>query len=428
MTTNYAKNIAPYSQLFNQVYDRIRGVIATVALRQENYYMCDLIPLCDVIVAVEDDEFFNRFHGWGYPIEMCNDISNLSFMVDEAKRSGKKTIIGISYNSNDDKDIINVIKGVTMKFDLILGNPPYGDKYNVGLHLKIHKVFSELLTETGSIVFVHPSRYLLSHKDGVTLDKDKDINVDKIESVHLIWGNKMFAIGLFVPVGVTIWRNDKTNKVIEVVDDAFTGKTYKCEHSMIHIYGEKYPYFKKWVSAINMGTIEIKVGKKGKTKTVNDSIKNHGEKILTKKYGFVIGTLRGTPPRSGTDEKLKDDFFTIIPKEEKFLSNNYINDSLWESPDYPRGFSFDTEEERTNFVNYLKTKSVRFILSLTKTAKSLHDGELNQIPWMDFTKSYSDKELRVLWNIDDTLWEFIDKNIPDYYPDYHFDGIYCTRR
>ena len=61
---------------------------------------------------------------------------------------------------------------------------------------------------------------------------------------------------------------------------------------------------------------------------------------------------------------------------------------------------------------------------MSKTNQALFRGELNQIPWMNFTKSYSDKTLRDIWHIDDGLWKFIDKSIPDIYSDYHYDGFY----
>ena len=48
-------------------------------------------------------------------------------------------------------------------------------------------------------------------------------------------------------------------------------------------------------------------------------------------------------------------------------------------------------------------------------------GELNRIPWLDFTKERRDADLRVEWNIGDDLWHFIDNKIPDYYTDYKYE-------
>ena len=149
------------------------------------------------------------------------------------------------------------------------------------------------------------------------------------------------------------------------------------------------------------------------------SAKNVG--VVTLPYAFELSTLRGNPAH-GDDIKFKDDFFTIIPKEADKIVPHYLK--AGDAVTYNNVFEFKTADERTNFMNYLKTKAVRFILSLSKVDKNLLYGELNQIPWMDFTRSYSDKELCKMWNIDEKLWKFIDSHIPNYYPDYHFDGFY----
>jgi len=287
-----------------------------------------------------------------------------------------------------------------MHFDIIIGNPAY----NNGLDLKIHKV---LENHADKVVFVHPSGFAISHKDGVSKTECKDVDMSKFESLHLFWGNELFNIGLFVPVCVSIWKKDKVGNTVKVIDDAFTKTTYECDCNMVHLHGKMYPYLIKWLN---------------ENVDFSDNVAKHGGNEATTEFGFAIGTMRGTPPRSGEDSVL-DDFFTIVPNEYSFYKKLFVGKGFTDNS-YARVFSLDSDISRINFGKYLKTKVVRFILSLSKTNQSLIRGELNQIPWMDFSKEWSDEELRKEWNIDDKLWDYINKFIPDFYSDYHYDGIY----
>lgn len=299
---------------------------------------------------------------------------------------------GFHYVSEDDMKKIH--------FDIIIGNPAY----NNGLDLKIHKVLENCADK---VVFVHPSGFAISHKDGVSKVECKDVDMSKFESLHLFWGNELFNIGLFVPVCVSIWKKDKVGNTVKVIDDAFTKTTYECDCNMVHLHGKMFPIIMDWFEN-NVKSDDVMIG--------------HGKNEVTTKYGFSMSSVRGTPPRNG-EGKVLDDFFTAIPDKKKnllaecvgFGTKNDSNENL---------FSFNSEDERKNFINYWKTKCVRFLLSLFKTNQNLFRGELNQIPWMDFSKEWSDETLRKEWNVDDKLWDYINKFIPDFYSDYHYDGIY----
>jgi site-specific DNA-methyltransferase (adenine-specific) len=82
-------------------------------------------------------------------------------------------------------------------------------------------------------------------------------------------------------------------------------------------------------------------------------------------------------------------------------------------------FSLDTEEERDNFIEYLKTDFARFCLSFYKNNANLGTGELAIIPWLDFTNKWTDKELYEKFNVSEELQNYINTFIPDYH------GIRC---
>ena len=296
-----------------------------------------------------------------------------------------------------------------MKFDLTIGNPPY----TKGLDIDIHKSLSNV---SRRIVFVHPSTYLISHKRSSFQKQMKRIDVSKFDSVHLFWGNALFNIELYVPVVVSRWSEDKSNKQVLVKDDAYTHCTYLANYDEVHHYGKDYPRFLKWVNENVMPMVGA-----------NGSIGSHGSYEVTEEFGFKMSTMRGHPPLDDGDCALKSDFYTILPASEDAITANLCSKGAADAS-YKRMFSFKTEVERNNFLTYLKTKAVRFNLSIFKFSNMLMRGELTQIPWMDFTKEYYDEDLRKLWFIDDDLWRIIDQKIPNYYKDYQYrkDNTKCA--
>ena len=258
------------------------------------------------------------------------------------------------------------------------------------------------------IVFVHPSTYLISHKRSSFQKQMKRIDVSKFDSVLLFWGNALFNIELYVPVVVSRWSEDKSNKQVLVQDDAYTHCTYLANYDEVHHYGKDYPRFLKWVNENVMPMVET-----------NGSIGSHGSYEVTEEFGFKMSTMRGHPPLDDGDCALKPDFYTILPASEDAITANLCSKGDADTS-YKRMFSFKTEVERNNFLTYLKTKAVRFNLSIFKFSNMLMRGELTQIPWMDFTQEYYDEDLRKLWFIDDDLWRIIDQKIPNYYKDYQY--------
>ena len=291
-----------------------------------------------------------------------------------------------------------------MKFDLTIGNPPYTS----GMDINVHKAFSEI---SKRIVFVHPSTFLISHKGNSFNKQMKRIDVSKIETAHLLWGNAMFDIQLYVPIVVSHWNAEKNGKTIKVIDDAFKNGTYVCDYDKVHRFGPRYPELLEWVNKSVMPFVEQ-----------NGSVGSHGKMVAEKEFGFKMATMRGHPPLKETETDLRTDFYTFLPRVPGVVESNYCNKGD-KDKNHPRIFSFDTEAERTNFLNYLKTKSARFVLSIFKYSQMLYRGEMTYTPWMDFTRAWHDSDLRVAWNISDELWEFIDGFIPDYYTDYSYCGI-----
>ena len=84
----------------------------------------------------------------------------------------------------------------------------------------------------------------------------KRIDVSKFETAHLFWGNALFNIQLYVPVVVSTWNSDKTDRQVKVVDDAYNHCVYMADYDKVHHYGRDYPRFLEWVNVNVMPFVE----------------------------------------------------------------------------------------------------------------------------------------------------------------------------
>ena len=107
----------------------------------------------------------------------------------------------------------------------------------------------------------------------------------------------------------------------------------------------------------------------------------------------------------------RDDFYTFVMKNSE--KNKGIRKDL--GKDSMPTFEFDSIYERYNFINYLKTDFARFCLSIFKINANNHRGEMEIIPWLDFTQSWDDEKLFNHFDINKETQNYIRKFIPDYY-------------
>jgi site-specific DNA-methyltransferase (adenine-specific) len=78
-------------------------------------------------------------------------------------------------------------------------------------------------------------------------------------------------------------------------------------------------------------------------------------------------------------------------------------------------WEFDTEQECDNYINYLRTDFARFLLSVLKNTQNNHYGEMDLIPWLDFTEEWDDDKLFKKFNVSQELQDYI----KDFLPDFH---------
>ena len=316
------------------------------------------------------EEFLRKHYFNEIQLESCNKL---------------KEIFGSKINLlNGDCKKINL-----PKFDLIFSNPPYNNNAHI-------KIFNKLIKESiaTEYVIVHPANWLidLKGKENLFVDFKQTIS-KKLKSVTMFNGNIVFDIGLHYPCVIT---HIDCNHCGIINVDYFGNKYTVNDINDISKYG------KEWRAIVKPFFDTIK------SNMPNGNVWNYkSENTTFNKVYCQIAGIRGHVNNRNKESFFLDDFYTLILKD--LDSNKGIRKS-----DMPT-FEFNSIIERDNFIDYLKTDFVRFCLSLFKINANLARGEMEIIPWLDFTEKWDDEKLFKYFNINNETQEYIREFLPDYY-------------
>jgi len=264
------------------------------------------------------------------------------------------------------------------EFDVVVGNPPYQQ----GLHLKFLKLAQQISKHY--VVFVEPAFWILTQKDTAAGRKNKNYFNNTLTEFELINGNYWFDALFFAPSGIFLLDKKKTGDEIKVINN-LTKKEYIVDNIYnINIFDND-PNF---------------VSIKNKIWEYTDKLQNHI--FQDGKWYANVSKIRGHI-ESDEDNFTAEDYYTFIPdpdKATKEKSRQYVG--------------FETEKEAQNFIDSLRTKFMRFALSIVKLHNNLqlNSGEFKYIPYMkDYTKKWGDKELYNFFNLTSEEIDYIESHI-----------------
>jgi hypothetical protein len=282
------------------------------------------------------------------------------------------------------------------KYDVVLSNPPY----NRGLDLKILQALMGAKVAK-EYVIVHPSTWLLDRKDKTPLYANiKALISGKLKSIKLFNGNPIFNISLMLPCAIThidCSFNSSNTKVTFFDEEFVVENTYD-----ITKFG------KDWLTIVKpfVSHISSFISRYG-------NVWQHNSKTIDPKLSYCqAAVVRGHVSLTSTS-MVENDFYTILIGIEECKG---IRQPNLDRPGNPQPtFGFNTDVERDNFLNYLCTDFARFCFAIYKNNGNLAVGEMELIPWLDFTQSWDDEKLFAHFNVDSATQDYIRAFLPDYY-------------
>lgn len=290
--------------------------------------------------------------------------------------------------------------------DITLTNPPY----NRNIDLKIIKAL-EKASLLRRVVCVHPSNWLVDLKGSNKVYEDFKNGVSPhLISLTMFNGNPVFDIGLFVPCVITDmdfgWVR-KSNSWIDVsyVGEEYTHKVTGTEEVTLH--GES------WRTCVKEFFEKMQGECATRGNLWNKRITGWSP---TTSNAVQLAAIIGHWTASSDLKMVKDDFYTFVQKNPGANKGIRQGDPSRAGNPTPT-YKFSNPSEQDNFISYLQTDFARLCLSLLKTNQNLATGSLALVPWMDFTRSWTDDDLFSGFGYPPghPIREYAKKFIPDYH-------------
>lgn len=320
-----------------------------------------------------------------------------------------------------------------MKFDVIIGNPPY--QLNVGVKkenfaIAIYQKFVQQTKRLNPryLIMIIPSRWFSGGR-GLDDFRKEMLNDNHILSItDYINSNECFS-GVDIAGGIcyflrdiyhngkcqfTSIYNSKKNTAIRQLNEFNIFIRNNDALSIINkIISKKENYYIERVSVQNpFGFITTYKGKENKFKDCialktskkysyvsrDDVIKNYH---LIDKYKVIFGAATcehgGIPDSTG-----KFNVFSSL----EILQKGFVCTQSYFVAD-----SFDTIQQAQNLLTYFKSKFVRFLVLLTLTSQHISRDKFAFVPIQDFSKPWTDVELYAKYNLTQDEIKFIESMI-----------------
>ncbi len=288
------------------------------------------------------------------------------------------------------------------KFDVVLLNPPFSKD--------LHFLKKSVSLSDGIVLSVQPSSFLIDKKEKSKIYREtKKMIRDKIQSLIFFNGNGIFNIGLYVPCSIILVDKNNTSPYFSFVDlqTSKKAKVKREDLDFISIFGYSLPFitFSRKIKIF----LDL-------NKSLQDfsNLKKENRNLSKDCYYVEFTHFSGRGHRGNhlrmTDPILKDDFFTLISRNQLEVKKGKSGDPL----KYKIWFEFETMEEGENFITYLTSNFSRACLSTTKVHQNLENGDLRSVPWMNFKEKRNDEILFKFLHLKKNEIEFIN-SIPTYY-------------
>ena len=273
-----------------------------------------------------------------------------------------------------------------MKFDVIIGNPPYLKNIHLEFVLKSLELSSE-------VRLIHPAGWLFRNSKKEEVELKKALR-GRVKRITLLNGNATFVGAEFGCPLVITEAVSSHNGPIELVYKT-NGNKY-----LLNSLDEMPTGF--WEPT----EVNLQLVQKYKDFCDKTSLKD-----FLVKYKSDIKFPISTPRVCGhqikkLDQLVSYDFHTLFYRRSDIYNINTSN----------KVFSLNSKEEADSLVSYMKTKVARFGLAITKISQDSHINRyLQYIPVPPLDRQWNDETCYQFYGFTPAERRGIEELIPDYY-------------
>ncbi|WP_018676703.1 Eco57I restriction-modification methylase domain-containing protein [Riemerella columbina] len=305
-----------------------------------------------------------------------------------------------------------------MKFDVIIGNPPY--QLNVGVEKKnfaiaiYHKfILQAIKMQPHYLCMIVPSRWFAGGR-GLDDFREQMLKDRRMKEIHDYPNASEVFPGVEIKGGVNyfLWQSDykgdcliktyEEGKVISAMKRPLLEKgadVFIRDNKAISIYHKVKAYnedsFSKVVSVQTPFGL-VSSFKSYKKEPFQNSIKLYGNKFIgyikeeqiPNNKHWVKEHKVYLPSAIGSGDVSKDIYNPILGEPKSICTQTYLVIG-----------PFANEQKCKNVISYIKTKFFRFIVSLKKNAQHSNRGVYEFVPQQDFSKPWTDEELYKKYNL-----------------------------
>lgn len=254
-------------------------------------------------------------------------------------------LVGLGLTHNQIHRFIERGTMLPMEFDLIIGNPPYLN----GMHVKIIKRCLESLTDDGVCVMVHPSTpYIRPKKEGL---RERLVSLQLLNP-KTIWDN----VELWVPLAIAVLK--------------------KNEQASFELDGQNVSHDTQLTP---FGLHPVVLSLRDKLTAGETLDKKVEEKVASKPFVVQLPYVSGHAQRP--------DMHFLLAQKAGLAAQIKREAGTWFN------VSFDTKQEALHFASFLTSKLAMAGFALTKLNQHVYLHDLVTIPWLDFTKHWTDEML-----------------------------------
>ncbi|MFT3985483.1 MAG: Eco57I restriction-modification methylase domain-containing protein [Lachnospiraceae bacterium] len=394
-----------------------------------------------------------------------NTVGDNVFVIcktEMAKSITKRTLMGYKIgivNAHYFEDLINMLEnkpkqftdkvckasywkkeGCELKFDAIVGNPPYQIMDGGGKGYSAKPVYNFFIEQAKNIMpcyvsMVTPSRWFAGGKglDSFRESMLSDTHLAKIvdyadneilfKGVSIVGGVNYFlwsreydgeceVTSIRGDDGVTLMRNlseydifIRNNNAIQLIHRVESDAIPKMDTVVYarNVFGISSDY-RGTDQKTEKNTLAMFCSQKSNSMGISyissDAVVKEHE--LISKYKVIIGKVVPRGGEVGVDPSIG---YRVISTIQVLCPDSVFTDS------YLLLATFDTEQEAINFAKYMCLKFPRFLLHETYSSMNISKNNFRFVPFLNFEKEWTDKELYEKFNCSDAEIKMIDSII-----------------